>query len=240
MPHAESDMQKLDIQNTSPLDLISFLRLEPLVDTNKNRIVAFEVLSVLRVGVEPEHWFSVLNTRDIIKVMKFQLEQISMLLVKEKCFYNLTIAALLELNEKDIHFITGFRNVSIEISDTYNMKFLNIDDYDDFLRNIDLLRRGGINIWLDDVTRDELIYLDFYRNHIDGVKIDKSELREPWLRKEISIIQNFLGDIDIIIEGIETESDLAVAKETGVKMAQGYLWSVDDLYWMPKFRPGGI
>ncbi|MCS5992136.1 EAL domain-containing protein [Klebsiella variicola subsp. variicola] len=210
-------------------DSIRLLRLEPLVNLKSNRIVAFEVLSEIKAEMKPETWFARLKPCDAIAILKFQIERISELSLREECFYNLSIATIVELNENDIQFITSNKEVSIEISDTYNMRFLNATSQEVLFNNLDLLRAGGAGVWLDDLTFDDQIDLGLYKTRIDGVKIDKCELRNSWLGKKVAMIYKTLDDINIIIEGIESESDLSLAREAGIKIGQGYLWSVDNL-----------
>ncbi|MCC4570362.1 hypothetical protein GT614_03375 [Enterobacter hormaechei] len=109
-------------QVASPLGMISFFRLEPLINIREGRITGYEVLSSLKAGVVPEDWFASLKSSDVIEVLKFQLEYTSSLFMKEQLFFNLSISGLLEMNEKDVKFIRNYSPISIEISDTFNIK----------------------------------------------------------------------------------------------------------------------
>ncbi|MGT3828529.1 EAL domain-containing protein [Enterobacter kobei] len=211
------------------IDRISNFRLEPFIDIAENRIIGFEVLSSLKAGVAPESWFSEQRPVDLIRILKFQLESISALGLKEPCFFNLTIAGILALSDDDIMFISRYRKTGIEISDAHNIKFLSEDERAFFFNHIDYLRESGVCVWVDDFYFDELIHLNYYRQHVDGVKMDRSEVRTPWLRKEISLIRNVLGNVDILVEGVETDSDLTAVRKAGARLAQGYFWNMDNL-----------
>lgn len=211
------------------IDRISNLRLEPFVDLEKNRIIGFEVLSSLKAGAAPESWFSEQRPTDLVEILKFQLGNISESGVREPCFFNLTIAGILALNYYDIHFISRHRKIGIEISDSHKLKFLSKDERGLFLNHIDCLRESGVHIWVDDFYFDEIIHLHYFHQHVDGVKIDRREVRTPWLRKEISLIRHVLGDIDILVEGVETGSDLTAVWKDGARLAQGYFWNEDNI-----------
>ncbi|POT29230.1 EAL domain-containing protein [Citrobacter braakii] len=211
------------------VERINNFRLEPFIDITENRIIGFEVLCSLKAGITPESWFSEQKTEDQIGMLKFQMESISALGLKEPCFFNLTISGFLALSYEDIIFISGARQRGIEISDTYNIKLLDDEKRTAFFDIIDHLRERGVSVWVNDFHFDELIHLNYYRQHVDGIKMDRSEIRTPWLRKEISLIRNVLGNIDILVEGVESDSDLTAARKAGAKLAQGYFWNVDNL-----------
>ncbi|WP_413504027.1 EAL domain-containing protein [Serratia grimesii] len=213
----------------SIIDNISHFRLEPFINIAENRIVGFEVLSSLKAEQLPEHWFSEQRSRDLIDFIKFQLEHVSKLHLMETCFYNLSVEGIIKLKMSDMLFISNFNNIAIEISDAYNIKHCSAVERSVFLNNIKLLREVVIQVWLDDFTFDDLHYLEFYHGHIDGIKIDRNEIRMSWFRNEISIILGVLEDIDILIEGVESEEDLIVVKKTGVWLAQGYFWNEENL-----------
>lgn len=208
---------------------INHFRLEPFINLTEDRIIGFEVLSSLKTGMLPEHWFAEQKTADLIDFVKYQLTYVSSLQLREVCFYNLSIKTLLHLAADDIRFMTQFNKVAIEISDIYNMKHFNADEHAVFFNHVALLRKGGIEVWLDDFTAEELMSLYFYWGRIDGIKIDRSEVNQPWLRKEISMITDVVGNINILVEGVESEEDLSTVKKSGARLAQGYLWNVDNL-----------
>ena len=187
------------------------------------------MLSTLKAGGAPESWFAEQRPEDQIRLLRLQIESISALGLAEPCFFNLTMSGILALKPDDFIFISAYRKTGLEISDAHNINMLSENMRASFFNNIDYLRECGVNVWVDDFYFDDLIHLNYYRQHVDGVKMDRSEVRTPWLRKEISLIRNVLGNVDILVEGVGTDSDLTAVRKAGARLAQGYFWNIENL-----------
>lgn len=202
---------------------ISHFRLEPLVDLNASRIIAYEVLSELRGDLNPESWFARLSGRQQITLLCQQLHCVS-IKVKDTCFYNLSVEGFLSLNHRDIADIAAFPCVCLEVSDATVLKCLNDKELYLLFKNINRLRFLGVKIWIDDFSIHDLITLPSYKGNVDGIKIDKSEIRTRHLGNIINLIRKILKNVPVLIEGVESERDINKGITSGADIAQGYYW----------------
>ncbi len=102
-----------------------------------------------------------------------------------------------------------------------------INNLDEILKNICVLKEKGFLIALDDLGKGEhslqlLIEID---PHV--IKLDryfaKNLAKNSKKQKVLSYIVHFFReDIKIILEGIETEEDMQCAKDLGIPYGQGY------------------
>ena len=101
------------------------------------------------------------------------------------------------------------------------------------------LRAVGVKIWLDDFGTGFSGLSHLRRVPVDGVKIDRSfvadVIRDPddlALTTAIIAMAHTLG-ITVVAEGIETDAQLAVLRERGCDLGQGFFlgrpMSADDL-----------
>ncbi|MDI7383112.1 EAL domain-containing protein [Cronobacter dublinensis] len=209
---------------------IEFYRLEPFIDLELNQITGYEVLSTLRDGIDAGKWFEQLSGEQQIELLLLQIESVADE-VKEKCFFNLSVEGFLWLKKRHINRMTRCDNVCLEVSDSSALKKLNEKKRYLFFKHTAALRKGGIEIWMDDFCSDDLISLPEYKGKVDGVKIDRSEMRSVHLSNLINIVKKMLGNIPVLIEGVETLNDLALGASSGADIAQGYLWSAPDDDW---------
>ncbi|WP_181012961.1 EAL domain-containing protein [Citrobacter amalonaticus] len=203
---------------------IEHYRLEPLIDLSRNRIVGYEVLSKLKFDVNVEQWFARLSGRQQIDLLLAQISCVSES-VADTCFYNLSVDGFLCLTSADIEEIARFTNICLEVADSSALKLLNSKKQYLFFKNTRDLQTLGIKIWVDDFCLDDLISLPAYHGKFDGVKIDRKEIRAPHLGDVIHIVKKMLGDIPVLIEGVESESDLYKGMCSGANLAQGYYWN---------------
>jgi EAL domain-containing protein (putative c-di-GMP-specific phosphodiesterase class I)/PAS domain-containing protein len=96
-------------------------------------------------------------------------------------------------------------------------------------RNLELLRERGIAIWLDDFGAGYSSLSSLARFPISGVKVDRSLLlaagedtRGQGILKAIASMCQQLA-LGFMIEGIENEAQLQMARNCGYEMGQGYL-----------------
>lgn len=208
-------------------DIVHF-RLEPLVDLNASRVnvgqvIGYEVLSELRDGLIPERWFTQLSGRQQINILRQQIHSVSGK-IADTCFYNLSVEGFLALNHCDIVDIVAFNHVCLEVSDASVLKCMNEKEQYLFYKNISRLRYLGVKVWVDDFSIDDLITLPAHKDNIDGIKIDKCEIHGRHLKDIVRLVKSVLGNIPVLIEGVESERDLNTSMLCGADIAQGYYW----------------
>ncbi|KRL53897.1 Signal transduction diguanylate cyclase [Lacticaseibacillus manihotivorans DSM 13343 = JCM 12514] len=99
-----------------------------------------------------------------------------------------------------------------------------------------LYRASGIKIYIDDVGSDNSYELVRTRlAYVDGVKFAMQNLRrnndDGALRERISFWRQVAEDnhLQFILEGAETEADIAMAREFGVRFVQGYYFGKPEI-----------
>lgn len=210
----------------STMTSIKAFRLEPLVDTARNERFGYEVLSSLDTDLSADDWFDAQEPAFLISLLKKQLLRINDFSNKcdAKFFYNIPVGAMLSISPEDIYFIASYKKINLEISDAHRIKFLSVLTQHALFSQIKQFRLRGVDVWVDDFTYDDLPMIDDYYGQFDGIKLAKSELHAPWLRKELDIMRRVMGNIPLLIEGVETGDDLDTIKKCGITFAQGYYW----------------
>jgi len=117
--------------------------------------------------------------------------------------------------------VTGSR-LAFEITEGLEMEM-----HSDILRCISDLKLLGIRIWLDDFGTgfaglSWLRLIDF-----DTVKIDRSFLHDCAVPRGKAMLQDIIGLVrnrghKILVEGVETDEQMALMREFGIDQVQGY------------------
>lgn len=218
----------MNTQNSS-IYPASHFRLEPFVDLRSKRIIGFEVLTTLKCGVSPESFFVAQSPESQIAFLINQIKHVSNLVATDDCFYNLSTAGFIALSSNDIENICNHHLACLEVSDSSNIKNISDNDMNVFFSNIQKLREGGIRIWIDDFCFDDLVSLRDYIGKFDGVKIDKQEMNQIHLKRTIELLKKTLGDIPVLVEGVEDALDLYRGIKSGADYAQGYYWKNENM-----------
>ena len=207
---------------------IEHYRLEPFIDLACNHIVGYEVLSQLKHHVDTEQWFSRLAGRQQIDLLLEQIQCVHESMAVT-CFYNLSVTGFIYLTGVDIEWIAAFNHIALEITDSSLLKEMDRKEQYIVFKNTRRLQMRGVKIWVDDFCLNDLISLPLYEEKIDGIKIDRKDMRSPHLGEMINIIKRIIGDIPVLTEGVESESDLVQSMRCGATLAQGYYWNDSNL-----------
>jgi EAL domain-containing protein (putative c-di-GMP-specific phosphodiesterase class I) len=137
---------------------------------------------------------------------------------------------------RDVHFIEELMEVMKRTGATSEFIHFEItesalmEDEEDTLRNLEGLRQLGFRVAIDDfgVGYSSLSYLRRFK--VDIVKVDQSFVRDRDPERTLPIVRsvvqlaNSLG-MTTTAEGIETEAQLALIREAGCNLGQGFLLS---------------
>ncbi|MGA9747139.1 MAG: EAL domain-containing protein [Nocardioides sp.] len=110
-------------------------------------------------------------------------------------------------------------------------------DADAVLDAVSAIRRRGGRIAADDVGAGYSGLLQLIRLRPDMVKIDREIVRridiDPAAASLVTLLGELAGRLDawIVIEGVETEAQLATAVRLGVPLVQGYYFSLPEEPW---------
>lgn len=106
--------------------------------------------------------------------------------------------------------------------------FIDLDD--PAVTMLHRLAGRGVTIAIDDFGTgySSLGYMTRLPAHV--IKVDKSLTERVSVPRPRSIVKALLGvakahDLDVIMEGVDSEQDAAILVELGVRKAQGWLWS---------------
>ena len=120
---------------------------------------------------------------------------------------------------------SGFdpRRLTLELTETALMR-----DFERAREAITLLRALGIRIALDDFGTGYSSLSYVHRLPLDKVKIDRSfmaDLHTPSGERIVATILDFCRNLDLacVVEGVETEDQLAILRRLGCRSVQGYL-----------------
>lgn len=198
------------------------------MDLSRNCLYGYEVLSVLQPGFCTETWFSQQTSGYMINLLRIQIESVRSI-TTERLFFNLSIDGFVHLSDDDIRFICEQRDICLEVSDFSLLKYFSAASRNRFISQVMKIRRGGVDVWVDDFCLEDLMSMDDIRNNFDGVKLARSELLQGYLNHEAKILVKHLPDVPLLVEGIENENDLQQARMAGIGLGQGYYWQESNL-----------
>lgn len=116
------------------------------------------------------------------------------------------------------------QQIVLEISESET-----IEEFDRFKKRISELKRQGFLIAIDDIGKGYSNFRSIIELEPDYLKLDRYFAQDLHLSKQkqtlISFFLNYCEQYNcqLILEGVETEKELAVAKALGISIAQGYI-----------------
>lgn len=225
-------------------DLAEELRLvfQPVVDSTSGRIVRFEALARWESpelgSVSPVEFVAVaeksgMTSRLTSIVLRKTIDQLLVWTEGTKISVNLsaqdiisedTTDGLIELLETAPEHVR--RRITLEVTET---SFLS--DFSEARRNLLKFRALGLTIALDDFGTgySSLRYLQ--ELEFDIVKIDRSFVNALCTHEKsfglVSTIQQLCRNmaIECVIEGVETQEQLTMARRAGCRLVQGYVYA---------------
>ena len=214
---------------------------QPIVHAASGRCVAFEALarweSPVIGKVSPGEFVPVAeHTGRITMITRFLLEQA----LEEAKNWPSPIMLSFNLSAHDLVSAEGMlrivgivqasgidpSRIIFEITETAVMH-----DFDQARSSIELLGRLGCGIALDDFGTGYSSLHHIHKLPLTKIKIDGSFVRDIQTRKtSYNIVKSLLAlcadmDLDTVVEGVETEGELAVLHGLGVSLVQGYHFS---------------
>lgn len=192
-------------------------------------VIAWELLSTAEPHVDLEEHFGLMAVPEQKKHFFTQLSHATSAEEGEK--YHLNASSSLLLETDFLKRLSGETlcpdKLAIEITDLENM--IESDPVRICLlrKCIAELRQRGSEVWADDVTETILWKLYECAIRFDGIKIDKHTFWSGRTnRNEFLQFAQRCGYFTnkLLIEGIETESDLALARASVAEFGQGFFW----------------
>jgi EAL domain-containing protein (putative c-di-GMP-specific phosphodiesterase class I) len=103
-------------------------------------------------------------------------------------------------------------------------------DNENVIKNLDKLHKAGFKLALDDFGTGKTTMMSFILNEFDIIKIDKCFITDSKyaLKKEVlKVIVDMCNKLgyDMIVEGVETDQQLAYIQSVGLDSVQGFLYA---------------
>ena len=217
------------------------LAFQPIVDMGSGKIIGGEVLSRLdhpQLGVvAPEQFLEALAAADLYAKFDYYIFE------KVCAWFRRTRSEGERLKFLSCNFsrqtlsTPDFASRITQIADSYDLPhaLLAIEiteekqepDTSQARSNLEQLKRGGFQIFLDDFGSGVTSLWDFQNYRVDVVKIDRSMLRQTVTQRGATIFHSLVSmavelDAAVLCEGIETGREQRFARESGCHYGQGF------------------
>jgi diguanylate cyclase (GGDEF)-like protein len=228
-----------------------FLVFQPIVEINEVKLRGFEALLRWQHPdyglVSPSVFIPIAEEMGIISILDgWALQTACQQLQKWKEQYpTLPLTMSVNLSSANFMFANVVETVTqilratkllgsslrLEITESIVMK-----DTDASTKVLEKLREYGVGILLDDfgTGHSSLSYL--HQLPLEGLKIDRSFVQEAqYSRQSMEIIKTIVSlaqslKLNLIAEGVETESQCQILRDLGCELGQGYFW------WQPLIK----
>ena len=217
---------------------------QPKIDSSSNSVIGYEALcrwnSNILGPVSPYEFITVAEkSGQIVHIGNIILEKVfkdlshfpTATLSNKRISINLSVHQFLD-RELETHFINlskkyhvDLRHIEIEITESLfseNLKIIN--------NKLFRFKQLGVTIAIDDFGTgySSLSYLK--QLNLDILKIDRSFIKDYPVSEESKILKTIIDlardlNLDIICEGVETESQIQYLSSLGVFYIQGYYYS---------------
>lgn len=214
---------------THSFAMLTGYKFESIWALHSERVVAWEVLSTAKSHVNLEDYFGSMSAAQRSELFFAQLRHAMASEAGEKFYLNVTSDLLLE---KDV--LNRLKEatpcpdrLAIEVTDLNHL--VRLDDAQSQLLQTRLatLRQWGVEAWADDVYDAILPQLIACPFRFYGIKIDKHTFWEGRQHQEkflrLTLRCKALAS-KVLIEGIETDDDFALARASAADYGQGYRW----------------
>jgi len=217
-------------------DLVSLVY-QPILDVASGRVEAVEALMRLRMldgtSVPPSLFIPVAErTGAILELGRWAIRTVCRELLVDN-HVRVASVNVSPIQLKAAGFATSVAAILAETGVAGNRLALEITEglememHSDILRCISDLKLLGIKIWLDDFGTgfaglSWLRLIDF-----DTVKIDRSFLHDSGVPRGRAMLQDIIGLVrnrghKILVEGVESDEQLALMREFGIDQIQGF------------------
>ncbi|WP_043014272.1 EAL domain-containing protein, partial [Clostridium perfringens] len=221
-------------------DLILQVHYQPKVNLKSNEIYGVEALARFSNSIG-----EIFNTDEVLKNFKSEKEIISFsTLVINNVFkdfnnndnikkgFNVSVN-ISAIEIENLNFQNWFRNEvlnNIHIKNNFEFEFELTEQYkikseDVFFDRLEYLRNSGIKLSIDDLGKGFNNKDLIYKYKFDLVKLDKSFI--SLAKKNRNIVRNLIDEIKnlnlrVLIEGVERQDELEIAKSLNCDFAQGF------------------
>jgi EAL domain-containing protein (putative c-di-GMP-specific phosphodiesterase class I) len=229
----------------SPLSLIELIEsqrygveYQPIVDLKSKEIMAYECLArftdIDNNNIPPDIIYAALHDSSL---SLFQVEYQQKLLqlncapMNSDIFVNLDQDSYFSIGEGNennpfLKLFKSFNHANIVVELIENLE---VNDSIKSLSMIDILAKNGINTAIDDVCSPLSMVSTSVIQMVDYIKLDKHVVAEKHNKHFMLLVEALINYAHsagkkIILEGIETESDIIFARKINADYVQGFLF----------------
>lgn len=211
--------------------MLTGYKFESIRALRSENVIAWEVLSTAKPHVNLEDYFSSMPSTQRKELFFAQLRHIMSCKEGDKYYLNATSDLLLEPDFLDrLKEETACpERLAIEVTDLPTMVQLDDMQSRSLRTGIAMLHLWGVEVWADDVCEDILPELLASQIRFCGVKIDKHTFWSGRTEqtKFLHLTRQYKRVASkVLIEGIETAGDFALARASVADYGQGYLWGM--------------
>ena len=208
--------------------------LQPIVDLTSGEIVGVEALARFSDGRSPDKWFTEATSLGLGAALELAAVQGALARINElpgKASLSVNVSASTACSPALSKTLAAAPPGRVVLEITEHVP---VTDYPALATALSALRSRGIRVAVDDAGAGFASMQHVLRLHPDVVKLDASLVRgidsEPSHRAMVSALVSFAHatGCSLVAEGIETASELAVARALGVACAQGFHLGVPD------------
>jgi EAL domain-containing protein (putative c-di-GMP-specific phosphodiesterase class I)/GGDEF domain-containing protein len=206
---------------------------QPIIDLETRAVMGYEALSRGPRGEleTPDALFQIAYQTELVwkleRVCREKaVRRLSRLKPGQLMFINIEPACIFDPKLAEPDFIRRFANrLVFEITERAA-----ITDFSTFRQGVQLLKRSGFKVALDDVGSAYAGLRVVSEIHPDLVKLDMQLTRgadnDQVKRQLIAAVAKFCADmgVPLIVEGIETQEELHAVRALGIHLAQGFLF----------------
>jgi EAL domain-containing protein (putative c-di-GMP-specific phosphodiesterase class I) len=205
---------------------------QPIVHLDTGVIAGVEALCRFHDGRSPERWFQECERTGT--AAELDLAIIERALGEATCLpegylaVNLSPSTLRDPRLPQLLRAPGVPTDRIVVEVTEHAR---VTDYLEAQRVLDLLRRGGVRVAVDDAGAGYASFRHILQLRPDIIKMDQSITRDidtdPARHALATALVIFAGEVgaSVVAEGVETEGELAALSTAGITRAQGFALS---------------
>jgi EAL domain-containing protein (putative c-di-GMP-specific phosphodiesterase class I) len=204
---------------------------QPICDISENRVMGFEALSRFQSDPyrPPNEWFDDATQVGLLKELentmrRDALEQLKALPPDTYLSLNVTPFAVLDPDFADSLSAYPLDRLVLEITEHDC-----VEDYELIAQALAPLRQKGIRLAVDDAGAGYASFRHILKLKPDIIKLDRSLIQhidsssdQRTLATALVQFSRAVGS-QTLAEGVETQEELSVLRDLGVKLAQGYL-----------------
>lgn len=210
--------------------MLTGYKFESIRTLHTENVIAWEMLSTAKPHVNLELYFRAMSFAQRKQHFFAQLRHAMSCNAQGKYYLNATSDLLLEesFHTRLILETPRPEQLAIEVTDLEQIVQLNAKDTHTLRQRIASLRQWEVEVWADDVFEAILPQLLACQFLFYGVKIDKQAFWSGRTETEhfLHLTQRCKSLASkVLIEGIETFADFALARASAADYGQGYLWN---------------